>query len=200
MAFRKILEYPAKGLLKESIPVSDINVISEVVTDLIDTLNVVGGVGLAAPQIGFRKRIIYVKTSDFESEMINPKIISFDEQHTVPESCLSLPGIFEHVQRYCNVTVEYEKLNNEKVTLKLSGLPAQIVQHEIEHLDGKLMLSHMSRLKRSTAVRKIKKFQKKAASYFADDFEENKITKVKKNTHLSAKEIKIRRNRRKQNR
>jgi peptide deformylase len=202
MAFRQIVEYPSKKLLKTSSDVVDINDIThQVVADLFDTLNVVGGFSLSAPQIGIHKRIICLKTSEFEGEMINPKILSAKDCHNVPESCLSFPGVFENIPRHHKVTIEYNNLENKKTSLDLSGTLAQIVQHEIEHLDGKSMLSHMSSMKRSMFARKIKKLQKKAADYFAvDDFEDKKIGKVKKNAHLSNKEIRLRRENRKQNR
>ena len=202
MAFRKIIEYPSTKLLKASINVDAVDdSVKQNVADLVDTLNVVGGVGLSAPQLGIHKRIIYVKTENFKGAMINPKILSFDEQRMMPESCLSFPGVFEKIFRYNTVNVEYTDITGKRTAKKLTGLPAQVVQHEIEHLDGKLMLDHMSRMKRSIFVRKIKKLQKKASEYFVDSvIDEKKIGRQKKNAHLSQKEIRIRKKNRKQSR
>ena len=200
MAFRKILEYPSTNLLKKSTASNDPDLAHQIVTDLIDTLNVVGGVGLSAPQIGFRKRIIYIKTPEFEGEMINPVFTSGEETVSLPEACLSLPGIYENIERYSSINVQYENVEGEQQQVVLDGFPAQVVQHEVDHLDGKLMLNYMSRMKKSSAHRKMRKLQKKAAKYIADSSAEKEITKIKKNSHLSRKEIKIRRRRRKQNR
>jgi len=200
MPFRSILEFPSRRLQKKSSKITDFDTAARITADLIDTLNVCGGVGLSAPQIGFNERVIFVKTPDFEGEMVNPQIMSAQNLHLLPESCLSLPGIFEQVERFDVVKVQYQVLNGETTTREFTGLPAQVVQHEIEHLDGKLILNHMTRLKRSAAIRKIKKLQRKASGYIDDNFKEPEITKIKKNAHLSKKEIKIRKNHRKQNR
>jgi predicted metalloprotease len=103
------------------------------------------------------------------------------------------------VTDYSEITVEYTKLSGEQTTEVLEGLPAQIVQHEIEHLNGKLMIDHLSRLKRSRAIKRVYKVKNKVSDILSDSIEPE-ISRIKANSHLSKKEVKIRRQRRKQNR
>ena len=201
MAFRTIIKYPSRALLKKSKPVGEITEdTAQLVTDLRDTLNVAGGVGLSAPQIGFHDRVIYVACPQFKAEMINPVIKSQDVLTKMDEGCLSFPGVLERIDRYARVDVEYTTLDGETKTASLDGLPAQVVQHEIEHLDGKLMIDNLSRLKRGRAVKRVTKVTKEVNGILAESEATTKVTKVKKDSHLSKKEIKIRRQRRKQNR
>lgn len=199
MAFRRILLYPSKELAEKSTVVTDFAVVQSVVEDLKDTLNVAGGVGLSAPQIGIHTRVIFVNTPEFSGEMINPVIVETSDAVTMSEGCLSFPGIFENIDRYSKVKVEYKKLDGKKIVRELTGLAAQVVQHEIEHLDGKLLVDQLSRLKRQMISRKIQKTKRKSSLLFLD-VDDTKKSRVKKNTGLSRKEIKNRRRRRKQNR
>jgi peptide deformylase len=200
MAFRRILKYPSSDLLKRSEVVSEITEgIVSLVADLRDTLNVAGGAGLSAPQIGFHHRVIYISCPEFTGEMINPVIKSFDDIQGMIEGCLSFPGVVETISRYSRLTVEYQALDGSIHTKDLEGLPAQVVQHEIEHLDGKLMVDKLSRLKRGRAIKRVKKVRREVDTMLYDD-NEKKISRTKKDSHLSLKEIKNRRKRRKQNR
>lgn len=199
MAFRKIIKYPSSQLLKKSVFVSEIsNRTESLVTDLRDTLNVAGGAGLSAPQIGYHDRVIYVACSNFKKEMINPTIKLFDGLEGMHEGCLSFPGVLEIIPRYSKITVEYTTLDGEEHVDELEGLLAQVVQHEIDHLDGRLMIDKLSRLKRSRAAARVQKVKKKVDTILTSD--EPKITKTKKDFRLSRKEVKNRRKRRKQNR
>jgi peptide deformylase len=199
MAFRRILLYPSKELVEKSTVVTDFTEAQSVVEDLKDTLNVAGGVGLSAPQIGIHTRVIFVNTPEFSGEMINPVIVETSDAVSMSEGCLSFPGIFENIDRYSKVKVEYKKLDGKKIVRELTGLAAQVVQHEIEHLDGKLLVDQLSRLKRQMISRKIQKTKRKSSLLFLD-VDDTKTSRVKKNTGLSRKEIKNRRRRRKQNR
>ena len=199
MAFRTILKYPDRRLRKKSQPVEEGEDVAILVSDLVDTLKVANGVGLSGPQIGFHKRVIYVKTPELVTEMINPEIIESSCPKDMREGCLSFPGVYQNVKRNTLVTVRYITLAGEVREEKLSGLPAQVVQREIEHLDGKLMVDHMSRLKKQIISRKIAKAQRQVSKIlFAA--EESEPKRVKKDTHLSVKERKKRRQRRKRNR
>ena len=199
MAFRRILLYPSKELVEKSTVVTDFTAAQSVVEDLKDTLNVAGGVGLSAPQIGIHARVIFVNTPEFSGEMINPVIVETSGVVSMSEGCLSFPGIFENIDRYSKVKVEYKKLDGKKIVRELTGLAAQVVQHEIEHLEGKLLVDQLSRLKRQMISRKIQKTKRKSSLLFLD-VDDTKTSRVKKNTGLSRKEIKNRRRRRKQNR
>jgi len=106
MAFRRILLYPSKELVEKSTVVTDFTEAQSVVEDLKDTLNVAGGVGLSAPQIGIHTRVIFVNTPEFSGEMINPVIVETSDAVSMSEGCLSFPGIFENIDRYSKVKVE----------------------------------------------------------------------------------------------
>lgn len=199
MAFRTILKYPDRRLLKKSQRVNEGEDVSTLVNDLVDTLKVASGVGLSAPQIGFHKRVIYVKTPELSTEMINPEIIEATEPDDMQEGCLSFPGIYQNVRRNTSVTVRYATLSGDTHEDKLTGLPAQVVQHEIEHLDGKLMVDHMSRLKKQIISRKIAKAQRQVSKILFVP-EEPEAKRIRKDSHLSVKERKKRRQRRKRNR
>ncbi len=126
------------------------------------------GVGLAAPQIGALSRFLVMMDPDTETvyRMINPKILSYSEKTCVmEEGCLSVLGndglpVFSNVSRPESVIVEWTDENGENKTAEMSGLPARIVQHETDHLDGKLFIDYLSPIKREMLMRKVKKLKK----------------------------------------
>ena len=126
------------------------------------------GVGLAAPQIGALSRFLVMLDPDTETvyRMINPKILSYDNKTCVmEEGCLSVLGndglpVFANVSRPESVIVEWTDENGENKTAQMSGLPARIVQHETDHLDGKLFIDYLSPIKREMLMRKVKKLKK----------------------------------------
>jgi len=199
MSFRKILKYPNSGLRKRSVDVKTGEDMTGVVGDLWDTLNVAGGAGLAAPQIGIHKRVIYVSCPDFRGEMINPIMHEPEDLCAVHEGCLSFPGISEMIQRHQKVSVTFSRLDGSTETVGLNGLSAQVVQHEIEHLDGKLMIDHFRRLKKDRIAKRVRKVITEAKSLSTLP-EETEPTRVSKTAHLSKKELKRRRKRKKMNR
>ena len=167
MTILKILTIPDPRLKHKS---SNIEVFDEklkkIVRDMYETLYASGnGIGLAAPQVDIRKRIVVVDLKeDGKSSpitFINPKIIKLsDEKFINQEGCLSVPEYYANVERAKEVEVEwFDDLgkNNKK---KLSGLLSICIQHEIDHLDGILFIDHLSALKRKMAVQKIKKSKK----------------------------------------
>ncbi len=108
------------------------------IDDMIETMNHAPGIGLAAPQIGFHKRIIIVKTKNKGVQaFINPKVVSRSIWRTdVEEGCLSIPGVYGLVKRRRSVTIKAEDRHGHKTKLKVRGMEAIIFQHEIDHLDG----------------------------------------------------------------
>lgn len=196
MAYREVIKYPDNRLRKKSLPVTDYSdpVIQKLVEDLFDTLNVTGGVGISAPQIGTNLRVIAIKTDDFQELMINPVVTSAEDSKMMNEGCLSFPGVYENVERFDTVDVEYMNLKGETISAIASGLPAQIIQHEIEHLDGRLIVDNVSLLKANRIKKKMAPKIEKTAS------QEKKIGGKSKLTKLSKKELRIRRMRKKKNR
>jgi peptide deformylase len=163
----KILKYGEPVLEQPADHVSDFNTpdLKKLVEDMFDTMYAAKGVGLAAPQIGISKRVTVIDISVGEDEtkklvLINPEIVTREGTQVGEEGCLSIPGFREPVTRAHKVTV---KAHNEKgETIELSGeeLLARAFQHEIDHLNGKLFINHLSALKRDIIRRKIKKMQK----------------------------------------
>ncbi len=122
------------------------------------------GVGLAAPQVGVLKKMVVIDVRNDPStlyKMINPKIVWRSEDSMVEseEDCLSLPGVHETVMRYERVRVEYLNEHFEKCSLEADGLLSRCIQHELDHLDGKLYIDRLSKLKKSRLLAKFKKLQ-----------------------------------------
>jgi len=194
MAYRPVLEFPNDFLRTVS---SDVTVFDEklaaLVTDLQDTINVVGGVGLAAPQLGVAQRVIWVATPDFTEPMINPKILEWDGPCSVKEGCLSFPNVFEQIDRFVSIKCAYQDLSGSSCEITVTGLAAHVVQHEIEHLDGILLIDKLHRIKRDRIKRKA---QKKARTLRAVFRQQVSKQRKKKNSEVGKKELKIRKKRR----
>ncbi len=125
------------------------------------------GVGLAANQIGILKQIVTIffvdkeKNKEIQYNLFNPKIISYSKETILmEEGCLSLPDQFAEIERPENIVLEYLDNNNKSVKKKVGGVEARILQHEIDHLSGKLFVDYLSSLKRNIMIKKVKKFIK----------------------------------------
>ncbi len=136
--------------------------------EMVEMMREQNGVGLAAPQIGALSRFLVMLDPDTETvyRMINPKILSYSEKTcTLEEGCLSVLGndglpVFSNVTRPESVVVEWTDESGDKKTAQMSGLPGRIVQHETDHLDGKLFVDYLSPIKREMLMRKVKKLKK----------------------------------------
>jgi peptide deformylase len=164
---RKILKYGASVLEQAADPVTDFDTaeLRELVADMWQTMYSAKGVGLAAPQIGFGKRVSVIDISAGEDEtkklvIINPEIVHSEGTQTGEEGCLSLPGFREPVTRANDVLVRATNEKGEEIELRGQELLARAFQHEIDHLNGILFINHLSALKRDIIRRKIKKLQK----------------------------------------
>ena len=146
--------------------------VSEITPELLSTMDEMvqmmrtqNGVGLAAPQVGILSRFLVMMDPDSETvyRMINPKIVSYDaETCTMEEGCLSVLGndglpIYANVSRPAGVVVEWTDETGAQKMAQMTGLPARIVQHETDHLDGKLFVDHLSNVRREMVMRKVKK-------------------------------------------
>ena len=168
MSVKKILMYPDPRLLKNSLKIEKIDAeVKGIAEDLLDTMYLAEGVGLAAPQIGINKRIFVMDCSDKQEKReyviaINPEIISSSQEFkTYKEGCLSIPEITEEVVRPEKVHVRYEDLYGKLKTEKLEGLWATCFQHELDHLNGKLFIDYLKPIKKTLIKNKIKKLNKK---------------------------------------
>lgn len=123
------------------------------------------GIGLAATQVNVHKRIIIMDTSDTNDQLqvfVNPEMVARSGDAVCEEGCLSVPGVFEMVRRAAQVTVQALDANGRRLTLEADGLLAVCIQHEIDHLDGKVFVEHLSRLKRNRIVSKLEKQRARA--------------------------------------
>ena len=168
---RPVLQYPDPTLLKKSLPVEVVDdSIKKLASDMLDTLTTVGGVGIAAPQIGVLKRVVIIDVSlEKEDEnapqdfrvFVNPVVTVLDPKlHEENEGCLSVPDLRAKVRRPCRVALDALDLDGNKVHIEGSGYYGACMQHETDHLDGKLFIDHISFLKRSLYDKKIRKGKK----------------------------------------
>lgn len=147
-----------------------INITSEdikIANQMMDTMIKAPGVGLAANQVGILKQIITINFEDKENDkranykLFNPSIIEYSEEKVImEEGCLSIPKQFADIERPENITIEYLNEKNEKIKEKKQGYEARILQHEIDHLYGRLFIDYLSSLKRNIIIKKVLKLKK----------------------------------------
>jgi peptide deformylase len=169
MALRDILILPDKRLRLISEPVKKIDRdIRALVDDMFETMYEAPGIGLAAIQIGERRRVVTMDLAKNDDPpaprvFINPEIVSRSEETAIyEEGCLSIPEIYEEVSRHAQVRVKYLDLDGKAQELDAGGLLATCLQHEIDHLNGVLFIDHISKLKRDRIVKKFTKAAKRA--------------------------------------
>ena len=167
MSAKEIITVPDEILKKISDPVEKIgNNEKKLIDDLFETMYVSNGIGLAAVQIGILKRILVVDVSTKDEKnqpivLINPVIKNLSDDTSVyEEGCLSIPETFIEIERPKICEVEYIDEKGSKKNLKCDGLLSTCIQHEINHLDGKLIIDHLSKLKKDFIIKKISKIKK----------------------------------------
>ena len=170
MTILPIIKAPDPILKKRCMPVDAVDdEIRRLMDDMLETMYAAPGVGLAAPQIAIHKRIIVVDGSDRDSgrsplQIANPEIVKLsDDIATFDEGCLSFPDQYAEVKRPVSVRVRYIDYNNAPQEIEAEGLLSTCIQHEIDHLDGKLFVDHISMLKRNMILRKMTKLKKTGA-------------------------------------
>lgn len=170
MALRDIITVPDSFLKQVSKPVEAVDDdLRALMDDMLETMYAAPGIGLAAIQIGVPKRVIVMDLAGSEEEpapryFVNPEITwKSDELFTYEEGCLSVPEIYDEIERPARVRLTYLNYAGEKVEEEAEGLFAVCIQHEIDHLEGVLFIDKLSRLKRDRAVAKVKKLQRDAA-------------------------------------
>ncbi|HEX4824992.1 MAG TPA: peptide deformylase [Candidatus Polarisedimenticolaceae bacterium] len=163
MALRPIVLYPDPVLLTPTERVETIDdEVKALVRDMVDTMYAAPGIGLAANQVGVAKRLCIVDLSvgDTPGELrvfINPRVVEATGAETAEEGCLSFPDIHLDIERPKNATIEAEDLEGKTFRVSADGLLARAMQHEIEHLEGRVFLMNLSPLKRELVKRQIKK-------------------------------------------
>jgi peptide deformylase len=173
MAIRPILTLPDKRLRQKAQPVARVDGdVRALMDDMLETMYAAPGIGLAATQIGEMKRVLVLDVAKRQDEeaaaepmaFANPEIVwSSDELSTYNEGCLSIPEIYEEVERPARIRVRYLDRENKPREIEADGILATCLQHEIDHLNGVLFIDHISRLKREMISKKFAKAAKRDA-------------------------------------
>ena len=171
MAIRPILTAPDPRLKVVSEPVAKVDAeIRTLVDDMIETMYGADGIGLAAIQVGVPRRVLVMDIEQKDGKKnpkayINPKILwASEELATFEEGCLSVPEIWDEVERPAKIRAEYLDRDGKRHEIEAEGLLATCLQHEMDHLNGVLFVDHLSKLKRSMAMKKLQKAKKLKAA------------------------------------
>jgi peptide deformylase len=161
MAILDILHYPDARLRNKAKPVQQVDdALRTLVDDMFETMYQAPGIGLAATQVNVSKRLLVIDISEEKDSplcFINPQILEKDGEEQMEEGCLSVPGIFEKVTRADRIRVRALDRDGEPFEIDADGLLAVCIQHEIDHLDGKLFVDYLSSLKRQRIRKKLEK-------------------------------------------
>lgn len=164
MGILTILEFPDERLRKIAQPVAVVDSsIKTLVDDMLETMYAAQGVGLAATQVNVQKRIIVIDVSEEKNAplcLINPRIVNQEGSAEGNEGCLSVPGFFEPVKRAEQILVQALDKEGQSFELQADGLLGVCIQHEIDHLEGKLFVDYLSSLKRQRIKKKLEKMHK----------------------------------------
>ncbi len=168
MAILDILEFPDRRLRTIARKVEHFDAsLQQLIDDMFETMYAAPGIGLAATQVNVHKRVIVMDVSEDGDQplaLVNPEVtVLSEEMCEYSEGCLSIPGFYEEVQRPAQVLVRARDRNGEPIELQPTGLLAVCVQHEVDHLDGKLFVDYLSNLKRQRIRSKLEKAHKQRA-------------------------------------
>ena len=161
MAKLKILEFPDPRLRTRARPVGEVDArIRTLIDDMFETMYAAPGIGLAATQVDVHERLLVADVSSDQTEphaLINPVIVEKDGVTVTDEGCLSVPGYFEPVKRAEHIRVRYLNRDGDESEMDAEGLLAVCIQHEMDHLDGKLFVDYLSEAKRSRIRKRLEK-------------------------------------------
>lgn len=161
MAVLEVLKAPNEKLTVQATKISNIDAVQGLIDDMLDTMyDTPDGIGLAATQVGRSEAIIIIDISKARNEpliLINPEVISGENTEKGQEGCLSVPGYYADVERFTQVKVQGIDREGKEVTIETDDFLAIVLQHEIDHLKGKLFIDYLSPLKRKMALKKVNK-------------------------------------------
>ncbi|HLJ38849.1 MAG TPA: peptide deformylase [Steroidobacteraceae bacterium] len=164
MALRTILEFPDPRLRTRAQPVTEFDAaLGALIEDLFETMYAAPGIGLAATQVDVHKRVIVIDISKDRTEqlaLVNPEILSKEGEASTEEGCLSVPGIFDDVKRAAKVRLRYQDRTGAVLERDCDDILAVCIQHEMDHLEGKLFVDYLSDLKRERIRKKLEKERK----------------------------------------
>lgn len=174
MSVLKILQYPDPGLRTHAAVVEQVDeAIQQLVADMFETMYAAPGIGLAATQVDVHKRVIVIDISPDKTEplcLINPAISERDGEVNMEEGCLSVPGIYEQVKRAERVKVEALDRTGQPFELEASDMLGVCIQHEMDHLEGKVFVDYLSPLKQQRIGKKMEKQHKQDLQYHRNIF------------------------------
>ncbi len=166
MALRTILHYPDERLRRKALPVAEVNdEIRRLIDDMADTMYQAPGIGLAAVQVDEPWRIVVIDISESRDQLqvfINPEILSREGEQENEEGCLSVPGYYETVARAKHIRVRALNRDGQPFETEANEMLATCLQHEIDHLEGKVFVDYLSRLKQARIRKKLEKTQRLA--------------------------------------
>ncbi|MGH8584041.1 MAG: peptide deformylase [Gammaproteobacteria bacterium] len=161
MAKLAILHYPDPRLRTKAAPIAAVDDgIRTLAADMLETMYAAPGIGLAATQVNVHKRLVVIDVSEQHDQalcLVNPVLTACEGSQDTEEGCLSVPGVFDTVERAAQIRVRALDLRGQTLELDAEGLLAVCIQHEIDHLDGKLFVDYLSSLKRSRLKKKLEK-------------------------------------------
>ncbi|MDH5436417.1 MAG: peptide deformylase [Gammaproteobacteria bacterium] len=164
MSLLNILHYPDPRLRNHALPVDEVtDAIRQTIDDMLETMYAAPGIGLAATQVNIAKQIIVIDLSEDKTQplcLINPEILETSGTETMEEGCLSVPDVFEEVERAEKIKIRALNRNGESFELETDGMLAVCIQHEMDHLDGKLFVDYLSVLKQTRIRKKLQKARK----------------------------------------
>ncbi len=159
-----ILEYPDPRLRTRAVPVDAVDSrLRELIDDMLETMYAAKGIGLAATQVNVHRRLLVADISEGHDEprvFVNPEILARDGTETSQEGCLSVPGYYDDVERAARIRVRAQDRDGKTFEEELDGLLAICIQHEIDHLDGRLFVDYLSEMKRQRVRKKLEKERK----------------------------------------
>ncbi|MFL6549216.1 MAG: peptide deformylase [Povalibacter sp.] len=167
MALLPILEFPDPRLRTRAQPVTEVDdALRTLIDDMFHTMYAAPGIGLAATQVNVHKRVIVIDVSESHDEpvvLINPEILAREGMEEMEEGCLSVPGIYDKVARAERIRVRTLDRKGRQIEFDAEGLLAVCIQHEMDHLDGKLFVDYLSELKRTRIRKKLEKERREEA-------------------------------------
>ena len=167
MAILDILRYPDERLHTVAAPIETVDdEVRRIAADMAETMYAAPGVGLAATQVNVHRRLIVIDTSDTRDQLltlINPEILAAEGEQECEEGCLSVPGIYDKVMRAAKVKVRALGLDGQPFEIDAEGLLAVCIQHEMDHLEGKVFVEYLSRLKQMRIRTRLSKRERQPA-------------------------------------
>jgi peptide deformylase len=165
MALLEILKYPDPRLRTVAKPVAEVtDELRQLIEDMLETMYAAPGIGLAATQVDFHERLLIIDITEDKTQplcFINPEILEMSGSMENDEGCLSVPEVYESVERAEHIRVKAQDKNGQEFELEAEGLLAVCIQHEMDHLEGKLFVDYLSQLKRSWLKKKLSKARKR---------------------------------------